>query len=121
MVAAEAGEEKLSLKPILALAGKDGVTTQTGLIVVPSQDPAQTVADKAFHSHASLVATDDRLLVCSAAGELLLVDPRADGYKLLGRLSVFSYETGLLAHPAAVGKRIYLRGNTEVVCVSLAP
>ncbi|HEY2250391.1 MAG TPA: PhnD/SsuA/transferrin family substrate-binding protein [Planctomycetaceae bacterium] len=45
VVAAEAGEAKLALKPILALSGKDGSTTQTGLIVVPSRDPAQTVAD----------------------------------------------------------------------------
>src|SRR5579872_1325024 len=35
VVAAEAVDAELSLKPILALAGKDGVTTQTGLIVVP--------------------------------------------------------------------------------------
>jgi ABC-type phosphate/phosphonate transport system substrate-binding protein len=45
VIAAEAGEAKLSLKPVLALSGKDGVTTQTGLIVVPSKDPAQSVAD----------------------------------------------------------------------------
>jgi len=45
VVAAEADEAKLPLKPILALSGKDGVTTQTGLIVVPSKDPAQSVAD----------------------------------------------------------------------------
>lgn len=45
VVAVEADEAKLALKPILALSGKDGVTTQTGLIVVPAKDPAQTVAD----------------------------------------------------------------------------
>lgn len=45
VVAAEATEAKLSLKPVLALSGKEGVTTQTGLIVVPSKDPAQSVAD----------------------------------------------------------------------------
>lgn len=45
VVALEADEAKLALKPILALSGKDGVTTQTGLIVVPAKDPAKTVAD----------------------------------------------------------------------------
>ena len=45
VVAAEAGEAKLPLKAILALTGKDGATTQTGLIVVPAKDPAKTVAD----------------------------------------------------------------------------
>jgi ABC-type phosphate/phosphonate transport system substrate-binding protein len=45
VVVAEAAEAKIALKPVLALTGKDGVTTQTGLIVVPAKDPAQTVAD----------------------------------------------------------------------------
>jgi len=45
VVSAEAMEAKLELKPVLALTGKDGVTTQTGLIVVPSKDPARDVAD----------------------------------------------------------------------------
>ena len=41
----DAAANKRSLKPIAQLSGKDGVTTQTGLIVVPSADPAKTVAD----------------------------------------------------------------------------
>ncbi len=41
----DAAANKRSLKPIAQLCGKDGVTTQTGLIVVPSADPAKTVAD----------------------------------------------------------------------------
>ncbi len=45
VVVAEASHSKLGLKPILALSGKDGVTTQTGLLVVPASDPAKTVAD----------------------------------------------------------------------------
>jgi len=77
--------------------------------------------DKAFQSHASLIASDDRLLVCSSSGELILIDPRGDGLKLLGRLPAFSDETGLLAHPAVAGKRLYLRGHDEVVCLLLAP
>lgn len=36
---------KLGVTPIARLTGKDGATTQTGLIVVPSGDPAKTVAD----------------------------------------------------------------------------
>lgn len=45
VVAAEALESEAALKPLLALTGKDGITTQTGLVVVPSADPAKTVAD----------------------------------------------------------------------------
>jgi ABC-type phosphate/phosphonate transport system substrate-binding protein len=45
VVAAQARHRKLSLEPVLALTGKDGQTTQTGLIVVPATDPATSVAD----------------------------------------------------------------------------
>ncbi len=79
-----------------------------------------TAADKAFQSHANLIAAADRLLVCSSAGELILIDPLGDEMKLLGRLPVFTDETGLLAHPAVAGKKIYLRGSDAVVCLSLA-
>ena len=36
---------KVALTPVAMLSGKDGSTTQTGLIVVPKDDPAQNVAD----------------------------------------------------------------------------
>ena len=42
---------KLGVKPVARLTGKDGATTQTGLIVVPSQDPAQSVADLKDYRH----------------------------------------------------------------------
>ncbi len=45
VVRADAVKQKLALTPIAQLTGKDGKTTQTGLIVVPSSDPAQDVAD----------------------------------------------------------------------------
>ena len=41
----DAAANKRTLKPIAQLSGKDGVTTQTGLIVVPSSDAAKKVAD----------------------------------------------------------------------------
>ena len=36
---------ELAVTPLAALSGKDGVTTQQGLIVVPAKDPAKKVAD----------------------------------------------------------------------------
>jgi outer membrane protein assembly factor BamB len=78
-----------------------------------------TATDTAFQSHANLIATDDRLLVCSSIGELILIEPRADELKVLGRLAAFTDEKGLLAHPAVAGKHIYLRGTDSVVCLSL--
>lgn len=41
----DAGRAKMDLSQVASLSGKDGLTTQTGLIVVPQKDPAQTVAD----------------------------------------------------------------------------
>ena len=41
----DAKVSKLEVTPIGSLSGKDGVTTQQGLIVVPAKDPAKSVAD----------------------------------------------------------------------------
>jgi ABC-type phosphate/phosphonate transport system substrate-binding protein len=45
VVRSDARAAKLKLTPIAHLTGKDGKTTQTGLIVVPKDDPAQAVSD----------------------------------------------------------------------------
>lgn len=45
VVEADAKASQLEVTPIASLSGKDGITTQLGLIVVPSKDPAKTVAD----------------------------------------------------------------------------
>lgn len=41
----DAARAKLKVQQVAALSGKDGATTQTGLIVVPAKDPAKTAAD----------------------------------------------------------------------------
>jgi ABC-type phosphate/phosphonate transport system substrate-binding protein len=41
----DAAKNNIEMTPIAMLTGKDGKTTQTGLIVVPSADPAKAVAD----------------------------------------------------------------------------
>lgn len=41
----DAKASQIAVEPLAALSGKDGVTTQQGLIVVPAKDPAQNVAD----------------------------------------------------------------------------
>jgi hypothetical protein len=78
-----------------------------------------TGMDAAFHSHVSLVASRDRVLAFSSNGELVLIDPQADKFKVLGRVPLFSNAADLLSHPAFAGKRMYARGSNEVVCVSL--
>jgi len=41
----DAAKNKLAAAPLAMLTGKDGSTEQTGLIVVPADDPAKSVAD----------------------------------------------------------------------------
>ncbi len=69
VVAAEAAEAKLALKPLLSLTGKDGVTTQTGLVVVPAKDPAKTVVD--LKQYRIIFGTSECEEKYSAAMELL--------------------------------------------------
>lgn len=45
VISSQGPMNKLKLAPILSLTGKDGSTTQTGLIVVPTKDSALTTAD----------------------------------------------------------------------------
>ncbi len=74
----------------------------------------------AYFNHTSLIASSDRLLISTATADLLLLDTQANEYKLLGQMKVLANESGLLAHPALVGTRLYFRGSHEIVCVDLA-
>jgi ABC-type phosphate/phosphonate transport system substrate-binding protein/outer membrane protein assembly factor BamB len=81
--------------------------------------------DDAFGDYAPLIASEDRLLTVGLGGELILIDPKADKFTVLSRLTLFeddqSKQTQFLSHPALVGTRLYLRGERELVCVELAP
>jgi outer membrane protein assembly factor BamB len=78
-----------------------------------------TADDGAFDDYATAIAAGDRLLVVSKHGELLLVDAAADRYRLVSRQKVFEDDSGVLSHPALVGRRLYLRGSDEIVCLDL--
>jgi ABC-type phosphate/phosphonate transport system substrate-binding protein/outer membrane protein assembly factor BamB len=81
--------------------------------------------DKAFCDYSPLIASDDRVLVVGAGGELILVDAAADKFRVVSRLKLFGDDpeqrAEVLAHPALVGTRLYFRGEKELVCVELAP
>ena len=81
--------------------------------------PLWTGADDAFHDYASLVTDGERVLITSTHGELILVNARADAYECLSRLDVFPGRSDVIAHPALVGNRLYLRSGTEVRCLGL--
>jgi outer membrane protein assembly factor BamB len=53
-------------------------------------------------------------------GELILLDAKADEFKVLGRLQVLEEEYGCYAHPAFLGTRVYMRGDACILCVDLS-
>jgi ABC-type phosphate/phosphonate transport system substrate-binding protein len=71
--------------------------------------------------YATLVADSERVLVITLAGELILLDARADRCTIVSRLKVFEDDVEVYAHPALVGTRLYIRGGFSVLCVDLGP
>ena len=76
--------------------------------------------DDALANHSSVIAANDRVLVATNHGELLLVDAEADKFTIVSRLRVFPNDSEVLSHPAIVGSRLYLRDMTRIVCVDLS-
>ncbi|MFO0877831.1 MAG: PQQ-binding-like beta-propeller repeat protein [Gemmataceae bacterium] len=75
--------------------------------------------DVASGRYLTLIASDTRVLAITMTGELMLFDAQADEFRLLGKLPVFADENGMYAHAALVGRRLYLRGERELVCLDL--
>ena len=76
--------------------------------------------DPAFEDHVSLIATPDRVLVLSLAGELLLVATDGSTPRVISRLRLFEDDAEIYAHPALVGDRLYVRGPSAVYCFDLS-
>jgi ABC-type phosphate/phosphonate transport system substrate-binding protein/outer membrane protein assembly factor BamB len=80
--------------------------------------------DEGFGNTAQLIASQKRLLVIGLGGELVLVDPTAPKFEVASRLSLFgesqSHRTQLLSHAALVNGRLYIRGESDLICVELA-
>ncbi|MEQ9409903.1 MAG: PQQ-binding-like beta-propeller repeat protein [Fuerstiella sp.] len=73
------------------------------------------VRDAALSDYAALVASDRRILLFGR-GQLLLL--KADGdSRIISRQTVFEEDVPLYAHPAVAGNRLFLRGETRLVCV----
>jgi outer membrane protein assembly factor BamB len=79
-----------------------------------------TGEDEALAGYASVIAAEDRVLIATNHGELLLVDTAADTFKIVSRLRVFPQDSEVISHPAIVGNRIYLRDMAKIVCVDLS-
>jgi outer membrane protein assembly factor BamB len=76
--------------------------------------------DDALGDYATLIADDERVMVITLGGELILLDGRADACAIISRLRLFDDDVEVYSHPALVGTRLYVRGGSSVVCVDLA-
>lgn len=75
--------------------------------------------DDTLGDYATLIADDERVLVITLGGELILLDGKADQCAVISRLRVFEDDVEVYSHPALVGTRLYIRGGSNVVCVDL--
>jgi outer membrane protein assembly factor BamB len=69
--------------------------------------------------HASFIADDERVLVVTLAGELILLDARVETCAVISRMRLFEEDVEMYSHPALVGTRLYARGGASFVCVEL--
>ena len=75
--------------------------------------------DRSLKGHVSMVAADDRVLLQTQQGELLIIDAQADELKILSRSHVFRREVSTYAHPAVAGDAIFVRGPGKLICLPL--
>jgi outer membrane protein assembly factor BamB len=76
--------------------------------------------DDAFATYAAVIGGNDRILVIGAGGELVLVDAASDSFRIVSRLQLFDQQNpDFYSHPAIVGDRLYIRGETSLLCVDL--
>jgi outer membrane protein assembly factor BamB len=70
--------------------------------------------------HASLMRTgDDKLLMMTDSGDLVLLEPDPKAYSELARSKISGPETW--AHPALSDGRLYVRDKGNLICLQLAP
>ncbi|MGI9473540.1 MAG: PQQ-binding-like beta-propeller repeat protein [Rubripirellula sp.] len=74
--------------------------------------------DRAIGEYAAIFATADRLLVVGK-GELLLLNTGGEK-KILSRQRVFDENQTLYSHPAIVGRRMYIRGEHKLRCLTFS-
>ncbi len=73
--------------------------------------------DKALSDYGSLIASQDRLLVIGD-GELLLMATNGNE-DIISRQRIFDDNNRLYAHPALVGSKLFVRGETRLKCIEL--
>jgi outer membrane protein assembly factor BamB len=107
--------------------GKKHVYVVTGTILFPSSTLHCVEIEsgkvlwrkpKVGKYHAAMLKTgDDKLLMLSDLGDLILFDPNPKEYKELARAKVSKSQ--LWAHPALSDGKVYFRDEAELVCLQM--
>ena len=77
-------------------------------------------ADDRFYDHTCLIAGSDRLMMWSNDADLLLFDTSAEEFTLVSATRPMSdRKAESMSHPAIVGGKLFLRSQTELICIQL--
>jgi outer membrane protein assembly factor BamB len=66
-----------------------------------------------------LKTTDDKLLMLSDLGDLVLIEPNPREYRELSRSQVVKGEQ-IWAHPALADGKVYFRDEKELICLQMS-
>jgi ABC-type phosphate/phosphonate transport system substrate-binding protein len=117
VVSTHGPQNKLKLVPLASLSGKDGSITQTGLIVVPTKDPALTDSDEKYQAALHLLKDNEIVLApdvkhetCAACsdGATAILDLHKNGVKAAAVISSY-------AKPLLEGCGTIKKGDLRVV------
>lgn len=75
--------------------------------------------DDAYLDYVSIIADEDRVLVSTVDGQLILVENTPEAYREVGRVRLFPEDSDSYSHPALVGDRLYIRNETTLVAIEL--
>ena len=83
---------------------------------------AWVAEEPALSDYAALITDSKRILVIGKGGRLLLLDGKADHFKVISKLNLFTHpnDDNIFSHCALVGSRLYLRGESELICVDIS-
>ena len=80
-----------------------------------------TLEDDVLNGYATLILGEDRLLIGTYSGEILLVDVTTTPGNIVSRFRPFDDDDDdvMLSHPAVIGEFLIVRSASAVICVRL--
>lgn len=90
-----------------------------GLDVANGLTENWSVAEDWITGYASVIASDEKALVTTESGELLLIGFDNRSARVLDRTSLGDRAVSVLSHPAVVGDHLILRVGKEIRCYAL--